>query len=108
MYDACDVFALLPLDEPFGMVFPEAAARGLLMIGPDHGGPLEILDSGRLGWCVDAFSPEALAQALSQVASLSDAEADRRRAQADHACRARFAEAVVGPQLRRAITGGTS
>ena len=108
VYDACDVFALLPLDEPFGMVFPEAAARGLLMIGPDHGGPLEILDNGRLGWCVDAFSPEALAQALSQVASLSDAEADRRRAQADHACRARFAEAVVGPQLRRAITGGTS
>jgi len=29
VYDACDVFALLPLDEPFGLVFPEAAARGL-------------------------------------------------------------------------------
>jgi glycosyltransferase involved in cell wall biosynthesis len=108
VYDACDVFALLPLDEPFGMVFPEAAARGLLMIGPDHGGPLEILDNGRLGWCVDAFSPEALAQALSQVAGLSDVEADRRRALADQACRARFAETVVGPQLRRAIVGGTS
>ena len=90
VYDACDVFALLPLDEPFGMVFPEAAAKGLLLIGPDHGGPLEILDGGRLGWCVDAFSPEALAQALSQVASLSDAEADRRRAQADQACRDAF------------------
>ena len=106
VYDACDVFALLPLDEPFGMVFPEAAAKGLLLIGPNHGGPLEILDGGRLGWCVDAFSPEALATALSQVASLSDAEADRRRAIADQACRARFAEAVVGPQLRRAVTIG--
>lgn len=106
VYDACDVFALLPLDEPFGMVFPEAAAKGLLLIGPDHGGPLEIMDGGRLGWCVDAFSAEAVAQALSEAAGLSDAEADRRRAQADDACRARYAEAVVGPQLRRAIVGG--
>jgi glycosyltransferase involved in cell wall biosynthesis len=106
VYDACDVFALLPLDEAFGMVFPEAAARGLLLIGPDHGGPLEILDGGRLGWCVDAFEPEALAQALSQAAGLSHAEADRRRAEADRACRARFSEAVIGPLLRRAIAEG--
>ncbi len=106
VYDACDVFALLPLDEPFGMVFPEAAAKGLLLIGPDHGGPLEILDDGRLGWCVDAFQPLALAQALSEVAGLSDAEADRRRAAVDSACRARFSEEVVGPQLRRAVTCG--
>jgi len=105
-YDACDVFALLPLDEPFGMVFPEAAAKGLLLIGPNHGGPLEILDGGRLGWCVDAFDPQALAQALAQAASLSDAEADRRRADADRACRARYSETVVGPLLRRAITDG--
>ncbi|HEU5294215.1 MAG TPA: glycosyltransferase family 4 protein [Burkholderiaceae bacterium] len=107
VYEACDVFALLPLDEPFGMVFPEAAAKGLLLIGPDHGGPLEILDGGRLGWCVDAFSHEALAQALSEVARLSDTEADRRRVETNHACRARFAEAVVGPQLRRALTSAT-
>jgi glycosyltransferase involved in cell wall biosynthesis len=106
VYDACDVFALLPLDEPFGMVFPEAAAKGLLLIGPDHGGPLEILDGGRLGWCVDAFDPHALAQALSQATSLSDADVDRRRADADRACRARYSETVVGPLLRRAITDG--
>jgi len=105
VYEACDVFALLPLDEPFGMVFPEAAARGLLLIGPDHGGPREILDDGRLGWCIDAFSPDALAQALSQASSLSDAEAGRRRTLADQACRARFAAEVIGPQLRRAIAG---
>lgn len=105
VYEACDVFALLPLDEPFGMVFPEAAARGLLLIGPDHGGPREILDDGRLGWCVDAFSPDALAQALAQAVSLSDGEADRRRALADQACRERFTAAVIGPQLRRAIAG---
>jgi glycosyltransferase involved in cell wall biosynthesis len=106
VYDACDVFALLPLDEPFGMVFPEAAAKGLLLIGPDHGGPLEILDGGRLGWCVDAFEPQALAHALSEAASLSDTEADRRRVAVDRACRARFSEQVVGPLLRRTVMQG--
>jgi glycosyltransferase involved in cell wall biosynthesis len=99
VYEACDVFALLTLDEPFGMVYPEAAAKGLLLIGPDHGGPLEILDGGRLGWAVDAFSPEALAQALHEIWSLDDAEVDRRREQADRACRSRYGLAAVGPQL---------
>ncbi len=99
VYEACDVFALLTLDEPFGMVYPEAAAKGLLLIGPDHGGPLEILDGGRLGWVVDAFSPEALAQALDEVWALDDAEVDRRRAVVDRACRARFGLGAVGPQL---------
>jgi len=99
VYEACDVFALLTLDEPFGMVYPEAAAKGLLLIGPDHGGPLEILDGGRLGWTVDAFSPEALAQALEEVWGLDDAEVDRRRERVDRACRSRFGLEAVGPQL---------
>jgi glycosyltransferase involved in cell wall biosynthesis len=99
VYERCDVFALLTLDEPFGMVYPEAAAKGLLLIGPDHGGPFEILDGGRLGWAVDAFSPEALAQALSEVWSLDDVEVDRRREATDRACRARYGLEAVGPQL---------
>ena len=105
VYDACDVFALLTLDEPFGMVYPEAAAKGLLLIGPDHGGPLEILDGGRLGWAVDAFSPEALAEALHEIWSLDDAEVDRRREAADRACRARYGIEAVGPQLRALLSG---
>lgn len=106
VYDRCDVFALLTLDEPFGMVFPEAAAKGLLLIGPDHGGPFEILEGGRLGWCVDPFDPGALSQVLEEVWALPDAEVDRRREAADRACRARFSEAAIGPQLRRVILEG--
>lgn len=106
VYEACDVFALLTLDEPFGMVYPEAAAKGLLLVGPDHGGPLEILDGGRLGWTVDAFSPEALADALAQVWALDDAEVDRRREAADRACRSRFGLEAVGPQLMALLTEG--
>lgn len=103
--DRCDVFALLPLDEPFGLVFPEAAARGLLLIGPDHGGPVEILDGGRLGFCVDAFDPEALAGALREVVSLPDADADRLRVKADAACRSRYARDVLASQVARALLG---
>ncbi len=99
VYEACDVFALLTLDEPFGMVYPEAAAKGLLMVGPDHGGPLEILDGGKLGWVVDAFSPEALAEALLAVWRLDDSEVDRRREAADRACRSRYGLGAIGPQL---------
>jgi len=105
VYDACDVFALLPIDEPFGMVFPEAAARGLLVIGPDHGGPLEILDGGNLGWLCDPFSEESVVDALERAFALSDAEANERRAAADAACRHRYSQSVAGPQLERAIVG---
>jgi glycosyltransferase involved in cell wall biosynthesis len=103
LYAACDVFALLPIDEPFGMVFPEAATRGLLLIGPDHGGPLEILDGGELGWICDAFSPDALAERLAEIWKLDDAAADRHRRAADQICRARYAPEVVGPQLLEMI-----
>jgi glycosyltransferase involved in cell wall biosynthesis len=103
VYDACDVFALLTLDEPFGMVFPEAAARGLLLVGPDHGGPLEIMDGGRLGWPCDPFSPEALSEVLLAVSGLTDADVDRRRNTADRACRDRYSESVIGPQLLQII-----
>jgi glycosyltransferase involved in cell wall biosynthesis len=107
IYESCDVFALTPLDEPFGMVFPEAAARGLLLIGPDHGGPHEILDGGELGYVCDPFAPGSLADALARVETLSDAEVDSLRARADDACRSRYAAAIIGPQLARAVAGSS-
>jgi len=105
VYDACDVFALTPLDEPFGMVFPEAAARGLLLVGPNHAGPNEILDGGRLGWTCDPFAPESLAETFERVAAMSDAEVDARRARTDESCRSRFSAEAIGPQLERIILG---
>ncbi|HJU83893.1 MAG TPA: glycosyltransferase family 4 protein [Holophagaceae bacterium] len=97
---ACDAYVQLPLDEPFGMVFPEAAGAGLLVIGPDHGGPVEILEGGALGACVDAFDPEALASALDRLARLSESQVEALRAKADAACRARYAEPVIGAALK--------
>ena len=53
----------------------------------------------------DAFSPEALAQALEEIWSLDDAEMERRRDVADRACRSRFGIETVGPQLRALLSG---
>lgn len=102
---ACDVFALVPWDEPFGMVFPEAAAAGLLLIGPDHGGPEEVLGGGRYGWCVPPHAPVALAETLCTVFRSTDAEADQMRVMALKACQARFAPKVVLPRFRNWVTG---
>lgn len=107
LYERCDVLALLPLDEPFGMIFPEAAARGLLLIGPDHGGPLEIFEGGRLGACVDPFDPSAVEEALEEVGRLSASEVTRRRVEADRSCRARFSSSVVVPKLRHVLLEST-
>lgn len=103
VYAACDVFALPTFDEPFGMVFPEAAARGLLLVGPDHGGPFEILEGGRIGFVCDPFDAGTLADALHRIWSLSDDEVDKWRSRADESCRARFSEATIAPQLMRAF-----
>ena len=103
VYERCDVFALLTLDEPFGMVYPEAAARGLLMIGPDHGGPLEILQDGELGHCIDPFAPEALVQALEELRRLSTSEVEKRRELTDRSCRARFGDEAIQASLLRSL-----
>jgi len=99
VYDRCQVFVLLTIDEPFGMVYPEAAARGLLMVGPDHGGPLEILQGGEIGHCIDPFEAGALVEALEELRSLSSEEVDRRRSAADDSCRARFGEEAISARL---------
>ena len=101
----CDVFAFVPVDEPFGMVFPEAAARGLLMVGPDHGGPREILEGGAIGEMCNPYDPASVADAILRTLSLSDAEADQRRIDADASVRARFGPDVIGGQLEQFLRG---
>jgi glycosyltransferase involved in cell wall biosynthesis len=100
-----DVFACVPLDEPFGLVFPEAIARGLLALGPNHGGPAEILEHGKYGEVVDPLEPDAIAGGFARLRRLSDAEVERRRAAADAACRARYAGEVVGARMLELLAG---
>jgi len=84
-------------------VFPEAAARGLLLIGTNHAGPSEILDGGKLGFVCDPFAPEALAQCLEAAAALSDGESDALRERAAAACVSRYSASTLGPKLERLL-----
>lgn len=101
----CDIFAFAPIDEPFGMVFPEAATRGLLLVGSDHGGPREILEDGAVGELCNPFEAESIAGAILRTLAMSDAEADARRIAADASMRARFSGEVVGAQLEQLLRG---
>ena len=65
--DACDVFVLPSLDEPFGIVLLEAMARGKAIIATRTQGPLEIFDNST-AWLVDIGDDIGLADALSYAA----------------------------------------
>lgn len=81
-YALADVFAMpnRTLDdadvEGFGMVFLEAAAAGVPVIGGRSGGVADAVDDGRNGVLVDGASVEAIADALH--AMLRDGERRRR------------------------------
>lgn len=106
IYDDCGIFALLPLDESFGLVFPEAASRGLLLVGPDRGGPRDILEDERMGGIgqrVPTFSSDALAEAFLFLDRLPESEAASLRARADESCRTRYGWSEAGAKLEEAI-----
>ncbi|HPS00193.1 MAG TPA: glycosyltransferase family 4 protein [Candidatus Sumerlaeota bacterium] len=73
-YAQSDCFVLANIDDPetgdtegFGIVFAEASAHGLPVIGGNAGGTAESILEGRTGLRVNGRDPEALATALVQV-----------------------------------------
>jgi mannosyltransferase len=69
-YEGIDVFVLASRhEEGFGLVLAEAGERGLPAIATSSGGAVEVLVEGETGIVVDRQNPEALAQAMAQLAA---------------------------------------
>ena len=68
LYAACDI-AVLPFfwQEPFGLVGPEAAGRGLPVVAFDSGGISEWLQDGRNGFAVPPRDVRRFAEALDRL-----------------------------------------
>jgi glycosyltransferase involved in cell wall biosynthesis len=78
------VFALLPFDEPFGMVFVEAALAGQLVLGPDAGGPPEIL--GDAGFLAPPEDPVQIADRIAEIHAAPPEELEARRERLSRHC----------------------
>lgn len=72
-YRAADVFVLPAQSEPpdvegFGIVYLEASACGLPVIGPNEGGPIDAIIEGITGYLVSPSDIAGLAQAMAKLA----------------------------------------
>ncbi len=66
------VFVNSAFNEPFGLTLIEAAASGLPIIGPDDGGPQDIVKNCKNGELVDTTDPDNIAEAIKKIIVDSD------------------------------------
>jgi glycosyltransferase involved in cell wall biosynthesis len=69
LYATHDVFVLPSLVEGFGLVYLEAMAAGLPVVGTPHTGLPDVITEGREGRVVPAGDPEALTTAFAALAA---------------------------------------
>ena len=69
IYNMATIFALPSLTEAFGVVFLEAMACGLVVIGTEVGGIPEIIKNGHNGILVPPNQPQKLANAIITILS---------------------------------------
>lgn len=92
--DACDVFVLPSLDEPFGIVLLEAMARGKAIIATRTHGPLEIFDETS-AWLVEIGDTESLTRAMIDAARHPETIHQKSRASLTQFIQTYSADAVV-------------
>lgn len=67
VYSGCDLFVMASQMESFGMVYAEAMACGLPVIGTSVGGIPEIIDNGKSGILVEPDNHVELAKAINNI-----------------------------------------
>ncbi len=65
--DRQGVFVNSAFTEPFGITLIEAASTGIPIVGPDDGGPQDIVKNCKNGILVDTTSTTALAEAIKEI-----------------------------------------
>jgi sucrose-phosphate synthase len=63
------VFVNSALTEPFGITLIEAAASGLPIVGPQDGGPQDIIQNCQCGILIDTTNTKAISTAIKKVVS---------------------------------------
>jgi glycosyltransferase involved in cell wall biosynthesis len=81
------VYVCASLKEEFGLALLEALAAGLVVVGPDAGGPATYIEDGVTGLLTDTGRPAAVARAVRGALDLATAP--------DRAARARRAQRLV-------------
>jgi glycosyltransferase involved in cell wall biosynthesis len=77
-YMLSDVVVSASLEpEAFGRTLAEALAMGRPAVGPRHGGAVEILENGRIGWLYHPGDARELAAALNSAIELGPEDRDR-------------------------------
>jgi glycosyltransferase involved in cell wall biosynthesis len=68
------VYVCGSLKEEFGLALIEALAAGLVVVGPDGGGPATYIDEGVTGFLVDTRSPLAVGRGIAAALDLTALE----------------------------------
>jgi glycosyltransferase involved in cell wall biosynthesis/HEAT repeat protein len=99
------VYVCASLKEEFGLALLEALAAGLVVIGPDAGGPPTYVENGRTGLLVDTSRPETLARAVTDALDLAAAPGQAARVdRARERIRAGFTVGAMAAALRDIYT----
>ena len=73
------VYVCGSLKEEFGLALIEALAAGLVVVGPEGGGPATYIDEGVTGFLVDTRSPRAVGAGIAAALDLVARPGDERR-----------------------------
>ena len=99
------VYVCASLKEEFGLALLEALAAGLVVVGPDAGGPPTYIEDGRTGLLVDTSRAENLARAVGDGLDLAAGPGQAARVErARERIRAGFTVSAMATALRAIYT----